>query len=615
MFRISRGRLGVLTRKLQRVALLALMGLGSLSGCSREFYREWANQDASEAVFEKSRDPRWRLDAFSIEPPAMSRFADPYDPEFLPAPPDDPTTEMLSPVPQWPDNRLLVPAESTAYLDMMEGWMRERDQARREGKLNTEMYAEPGNGGRAGTPQPRIEPQPPRTGSPFAPGAGTPAPPPSGASGAGSQPPARITPPIPAPAPPPGGGPSARLSPRRPSTNSETDPQASTRLLLADARLGQRKSKVPPPRPASSFRRPLGLKDQSVQRAVRQVVPSPSSAPAQGSQGTPERPGTYQVPMRPAIPMEPNPNQEEMSEETRRELERIAPRRPAGAPLSPEQAAELSSVLIPKIPPFNVAAAAGLPRNADPYVVTLQQAFTLALINARVYQLQLETLYNAALAVTLQRFAFEPQFYAGVHPTTSPLGIGFPGINPTTQFLYQTRQAQGGQVSTLQTGTIAGVGKAFSTGGQLLMGFANQVVFNFVGKNPIQPTVASSLPLSFVQPFLRGAGRAVVLEPLTQAERQLLYQVRTFAKFRQEFTVDMLTGGQILQPGIGFNLLGFSMGGNNDPTLGFIPNSQQFAEVLIDLKNLAYFEQLAALYEQLIEGESSGLSQLQVDQV
>ena len=75
------------------------------------------------------------------------------------------------------------------------------------------------------------------------------------------------------------------------------------------------------------------------------------------------------------------------------------------------------------------------------------------------------------------------------------------------------------------------------------MGFANQLVFNFVGKNPIQPTVQSSLPLTFVQPFLRGAGRAVVLENLTQAERTLLYQARVFAKFRQEFIVTVLTGG------------------------------------------------------------------------
>jgi hypothetical protein len=403
------------------------------------------------------------------------------------------------------------------------------------------------------------------------------------------------------------GGPSAHAAPRKPGVNSGTGPKGSSPILLANTRPGEKKIIIPPPRLAASFKaweksRALAVKDGSVQRAARQVGPSPG------------QPATNNPSQRP-LPLDSKANEDQMSEETRREIDRILPRGAAAAPISPEQAAELSSVLIPKIPKFNVAAAAGLPRNANPYVVTLQQAFTLALINARVYQLQLENLYNAALNVTLQRFAFEPQFYAGMHPTTSPLGIGFPGVNPTTQFLYQTSKAPGGQISTLTTGEIAGFGKAFSTGGQLLMGFANQVVFNFVGKNPIQPTVASSLPLSFVQPFLRGAGRAVVLENLTQAERSLLYQVRIFAKFRQEFVVDMLTGGQISQPGVGFPLVGFSTAGNNDPTLGFIPIVQNFAQVIIDLRNLAYFEQLAALYEQLIEGESSGLTQLQVDQI
>ena len=103
--------------------------------------------------------------------------------------------------------------------------------------------------------------------------------------------------------------------------------------------------------------------------------------------------------------------------------------------MTPEQAAELSSVLIPKLPNFNVAAAVGLPRNANPYVITLQQSFTLALINARIYQLQLENLYNAALAVALQRFPFEPQFYAGMSPVTSPNGAGFPGREPDQSVL------------------------------------------------------------------------------------------------------------------------------------------------------------------------------------
>ena len=104
---------------------------GRRSGCTREFYREWANQDVSEAVFEKTRDPRWRMDIFSVEPPALSRFADPYDQEVPPAPPDDPAAEALSPVPQWPDNRLLMPVEGTGYLDLLEYWRRDRRRSSR----------------------------------------------------------------------------------------------------------------------------------------------------------------------------------------------------------------------------------------------------------------------------------------------------------------------------------------------------------------------------------------------------------------------------------------------------------------------------------------------------
>ena len=111
-----------------RVLAVALLGVGATGGCSREFYRQWANQDASEAVFEKSRDPRWRLDLFSIEPPAQSRYADPYDPDTPPAPPDDYAAQRLSPVPQWPDNRLLIPVEGTGYLDMLDEWQRQRPQ-------------------------------------------------------------------------------------------------------------------------------------------------------------------------------------------------------------------------------------------------------------------------------------------------------------------------------------------------------------------------------------------------------------------------------------------------------------------------------------------------------
>src|ERR1017187_4952479 len=98
-------------------AILIALATGAPFGCTREFFREWANQDVSEAVFEKSRDPRWRLDLFSIWPSMLSRFANPYDQDVPPAPPDDPASEALSPVPQWADNRLMMPVEGTGYLD------------------------------------------------------------------------------------------------------------------------------------------------------------------------------------------------------------------------------------------------------------------------------------------------------------------------------------------------------------------------------------------------------------------------------------------------------------------------------------------------------------------
>src|SRR5205823_4860308 len=105
----------------------------------------------------------------------------------------------------------------------------------------------------------------------------------------------------------------------------------------------------------------------------------------------------------------------------------------------------------------------------------------------------------------------------------------FGGILPTqsfpNSFTYTTR-ATGAQSSQLNLGTVAGVGKLLDNGTQILASFANQVVFNFVGRNPAQPTVRSFLPLQVLVPFLRGGGRAITLEGLTQAERSLLYSVR-----------------------------------------------------------------------------------------
>jgi hypothetical protein len=91
--------------------------------------------------------------------------------------------------------------------------------------------------------------------------------------------------------------------------------------------------------------------------------------------------------------------------------------------------------------------------------------------------------------------------------------------------------------------------------------------------------------------------------------------VRAFALFRQQFFVVTLTGGQIQNFGNTFNLAGFSVTGNTDPTIGFLPVVFNLVEVEVDRRNLFFLESLVRLYQELIMGESSGLSRLQVDQV
>jgi hypothetical protein len=250
----------------------------------------------------------------------------------------------------------------------------------------------------------------------------------------------------------------------------------------------------------------------------------------------------------------------------------------------------------------------------------MEKAFELAILNSRYYQYELENLYLNALPVALQRFSFSPQFIAGLSPTTAIAGNGssgggiLPTQNPANSFLYTTR-GTGSQTSTLNYGTVVGVGKLFDNGAKVLASFANQLVFNFVGKNPMQPTVKSYLPVQAVVPFLRGGGRAVTLEALTQAERNLLYAVRSFALFRQQFTVATLAGGTETTFGVSTTTGGFSTGGNIDPTTGFLNVVEDVAIVENYVKNLSVFENFAIVYAQLIRGEPSGLTQLQLDQV
>lgn len=540
------------------LSLSLALGAAAQAGCGREFYRNWADQDVTEAVFEKSRDPRFRIDAYTVEPPALSRFADPYDPDRPPAPPDDHATEALSPTPQWAHFKLLTPQEGTGYLDMLRQWQAEMPPKDPRRALET------------GGPQesPRVGPEP---------------------AGALRPLPEPTTRPGPFPAEPP-----------LPPANSGTTPPPLSPTPLVEPSTPSTPSITKPPGPPAAATPPtarLTFQDPSVLLTALQAMEvTRPQAPGTGrANDLPGRPGS--LPVTPRIDVLPG-----LSDEDKPPRETV---RNPGEARGEKGTAGFAAVLNPALPDFDEATAAGLPSGSNPYVINPAQALNLALMNNRPYQFHIETVYRQALAVTSARFQFQPQFYAGSSPSTAPSG-GFAGNSGSpTSFAYRTR-ATGSQASTLSLGTVAGVSKVLSFGGTIAAGFANNVVFNFVGRTPRQPTVASTLPITFVQPFLRNGGRAVTLEGLTQAERLLIYEARNLARFRQQFIPYILTsaGQPVDNPGL-----------TNDPNVGYLFVIQQLQDIENDRATVVAFERLSRIYKELVKGAASGISQLQVDQI
>lgn len=164
-----------------------------------------------------------------------------------------------------------------------------------------------------------------------------------------------------------------------------------------------------------------------------------------------------------------------------------------------------------------------LPHDADGKLELSQPlAVDLALIHSRDYQTQFEQVYLAALNLSGNRLEFDTQWFGGLGSGFTATGADFGdqrGLDVTANRLGFTRNLAGG--------------------GQFATQLLNSLAWDF-GSGGVQAGSAS-LVSTFTQPLLRGAFRHVRLEQLTQSERDLLYQVRDFARFRRVFYVDIAT--------------------------------------------------------------------------
>jgi outer membrane protein TolC len=154
----------------------------------------------------------------------------------------------------------------------------------------------------------------------------------------------------------------------------------------------------------------------------------------------------------------------------------------------------------------------------DVRMLTLEESLQLAIDNSRNYQLRKEQLYLSALALTGERYRFDLQPFARARAEVS-------------------RDSRGNEDGVL--GSTAGVGWLLRSGGRVSATLANDILRFYTGRNP--GTLASQLTLNLSQPLLRGAWADVAAENLTQAERNVIYEVRSFSQFQRTFALDIVS--------------------------------------------------------------------------
>ena len=157
---------------------------------------------------------------------------------------------------------------------------------------------------------------------------------------------------------------------------------------------------------------------------------------------------------------------------------------------------------------------------SGPLKMTLVDALQIAAKNNRTYQNQKESVFTAALNLDLIRYDFRFKFPGGVS--------GSAGINGNID--------KGKSNSSIDGSLDNSVGKKFLNGIQ----FSAGIVLNLA--KILSPNHAFTDGLfgdtSITVPLLRGAGKNIAGESLTQAERDTLYAIYTFERYKRTFAVD-----------------------------------------------------------------------------
>lgn len=153
-----------------------------------------------------------------------------------------------------------------------------------------------------------------------------------------------------------------------------------------------------------------------------------------------------------------------------------------------------------------------------PLTITLIQALQIGAFNSSDYQTQKEGIFQTALSLELERHAFKNTFIAQV------------------QNLLSTNTTGDRTTSAIITSGEIGASRKFESGAEistaLAIDLANLLTLGGASSTGLAGEGSISIPL------LRGSGRHIVAEPLTQAEREVVYAIWNFERYKKGFAVD-----------------------------------------------------------------------------
>jgi len=151
--------------------------------------------------------------------------------------------------------------------------------------------------------------------------------------------------------------------------------------------------------------------------------------------------------------------------------------------------------------------------------LSLVQALQIGASNSFEYQTLKENIFQAALDLDLERNEFRNIFAGQV------------------ESLISTDATGGRTVSGTEYSGAAGLSRKLQSGVELstalAIDLANLMTLNQASAFGIAGDATIAIPL------LRGSGKHIVTEPLTQAERNVVYAIYDFERFKQTFAVQI----------------------------------------------------------------------------